>query len=99
MSPNTPSLLEQDAVGLAERVRAGDVSPAELVDLAIAQIERLNPQVNAVIHEHFERARAEARGSLPDGPFRGVPILLKDLGAGHAEEDPLHWDTRFLKAA
>ena len=44
-------------------------------------MEKLNPQLNAVIHELFERARAEAAGELPDGPFRGVPFLLKDLGA------------------
>lgn len=93
------SVLAQDAVGQADLIRSGELSPAELVDLAIAQIERLNPQVNAVIHEHFARAREEARGTLPDGTFRGVPILLKDLGAGHAEGDPQHWGTRFLKDA
>jgi amidase len=96
---NPSSVLALDAVGQAELVRNGDLSPIELVDLAIAQIEKHNPQVNAVIHEHFDRARAEAKGDLPDGPFRGVPILLKDLGAGHAEGDPLHWGTRFLKEA
>jgi amidase len=96
---NASSVLALDAVGQAELVRNGELSPLELVDLSIAQIEKLNPQVNAVIHEHFERAREEAKGDLPDGPFRGVPILLKDLGAGHAEGDPLHWGTTFLKAA
>jgi amidase len=96
---NASSVLALDAVGQAELVRSGDLSPLELVDVSIAQIEKWNPQVNAVIHEHFDRARTEAKGTLPDGPFRGVPILLKDLGAGHAEGDPLHWGTRFLKAA
>jgi amidase len=96
---NPSSVLALDAVGQAALVRSGDLSPLELVDLAIAQIEKHNPQVNAVIHEHFDRARGEAKGDLPDGPFRGVPILLKDLGAGHAEGDPLHWGTRFLKEA
>jgi len=96
---SSSSVLALDAVGQAELVRNGEISPAELVDLSIAQIEKWNPQVNAVIHEHFERARSEARGALPDGPFRGVPILLKDLGAGHAEGDPIHWGTRFLKEA
>ncbi|RIL01590.1 MAG: hypothetical protein DCC71_17445 [Proteobacteria bacterium] len=96
---NSTSVLELDATGQAELVRNGELSAAELVDLSIAQIEKWNPQVNAVIHEHFERARREAAGTLPDGPFRGVPILLKDLGAGHAEGDPLHWGTRFLKEA
>jgi len=93
------SVLALDALGQAELVRNGEVSAAELVDLSIAQIEKWNPELNAVIHEHFERARGEARGALPDGPFRGVPILLKDLGAGHAEGDPIHWGTRFLKEA
>jgi len=70
-----------DATAQAELVRNGSVSPTELVDGAIARIEKLNPELNAVIHELFERARTEATGTLPDGPFRGVPMLLKDLGA------------------
>src|SRR5271169_984936 len=70
-----------DATGQAELVRTREVSPSELVAAAIARIEKLNPQLNAVIHELFERARAEAAGDLPEGPFRGVPFLLKDLGA------------------
>ncbi len=70
-----------DATGQAELVRTKEVTPSELVDAAIARIERLNPELNAVIHDLFERARAEAAGELPDGPFRGVPFLLKDLGA------------------
>jgi amidase len=70
-----------DATGQAELVRTKEVTPSELVDSAIARIGRLNPALNAVIHELFERARAEASGALPDGPFRGVPFLLKDLGA------------------
>ena len=70
-----------DATGQAELVRSGAASPSELVDAAIARIEKLNPELNAVIHELFERARAEASGAVPDGPFRGVPFLLKDLGA------------------
>ena len=70
-----------DATGQAELVRSKEVSPSELVAEAIARIEKLNPELNAVIHELFERARGEAAGELPDGPFRGVPFLLKDLGA------------------
>src|ERR1700685_4293611 len=70
-----------DATGQAELVRSGEVSPLELVAAAITRIEKLNPELNAVIHELFERARGEAAGALPDGPFRGVPFLLKDLGA------------------
>jgi amidase len=70
-----------DATGQAELVRKNEVSAAELVAEAITRIEKLNPQLNAVIHELFDRATAEAKGTLPDGPFRGVPFLLKDLGA------------------
>ena len=86
-----------DATAQAQMVRDGDASPAELVDEAIARIERLNPDLNAVIHERFERAREDARGELPDGPFRGVPMLLKDLHA-YQEGEPIHEGTAFLKA-
>src|ERR1700722_253825 len=70
-----------DATAQAELVRTKEVSPAELVGAAIDRMERRNPELNAIIHELYERARSEAAGELPDGPFRGVPFLLKDLGA------------------
>jgi amidase len=70
-----------DATAQADLIRTKEVSPSELVGEAVARIEALNPQLNAVVHELFERARDEAAGELPDGPFRGVPFLLKDLGA------------------
>jgi amidase len=92
-------LADLDATGQSELVRRGELTPIELVDAAIARIEHLNPRLNAVIHEHFDRARREARGPLPDGPFRGVPFLLKDLAGGHAAGDPYHWGTRFLRDA
>src|SRR5437588_5623582 len=85
-----------DAIAQAELVRKGEVSPAELVDDAIARIEKLNPELNAVIHPLFDKARREATGELADGPFTGVPMVLKDLichSAGHA----LHEGMRFLK--
>jgi amidase len=69
-----------DATAQAELVRRGEASPTDLVEAAIARIEAVNPQLDAVIRTRFEEARAEAAGPLPDGPFRGVPILLKDLG-------------------
>jgi amidase len=75
-----------DATELATLVRSGQASPGELVDDAIARVERLDPTINAVIHERFDAARAEARGELPDGPFRGVPFLVKDLGCEMAGE-------------
>jgi amidase len=69
-----------DATSQAELVRRGEVSPTELVEAAIARIEKVNPALDAVVRTRFDQARAEAAGDLPDGPFRGVPILLKDLG-------------------
>ncbi len=73
-----------DATDQAELVKRKQVQPIELVDAAITRIERLNPTLNAVITPMFESARDAARGALPDGPFRGVPFLLKDLIASYA---------------
>ncbi len=75
-----------DAVATAELIRTGEISPLEAVDAAIDRIEAVNPDLNAVIRERFDAARVEARGPLPDGPFRGVPILFKDLGCEVAGE-------------
>ena len=90
-------LWETDACGLAERVRKGEVSPAELVDAAIARAERVNGELNAIIHPRYDKARAEAAGDLPDGPLRGVPIVVKDLD-GVTAGDPYHAGTRHLRA-
>jgi amidase len=68
-----------DATGQAELVRSGVVSPLELVDAAIGRVETLNGELNAVIHPLFERARSVARERCGDGPFRGVPIVVKDF--------------------
>ncbi|MFT4934004.1 MAG: amidase [Pseudoalteromonas distincta] len=72
---------EHDGLGLAALVAKGDVSPAELVEAAIARVERHNGVLNAVVHKAYDEARATAAGDLPDGPFKGVPFLIKDLGA------------------
>jgi len=69
-----------DGLGLAELVRTKAVSPAELVEAAIERIERHNPTLNAVVYKGYDDARRWAKGDLPDGPFRGVPFLIKDLG-------------------
>lgn len=89
-------LARLDAVAQAELVRTGEVSPLELVDAAIARVEAVNPQLNAVIHERFDKARAEAAGDLPDGPLRGVPMVVKDLD-GMTEGDPFHMGTKHLR--
>ncbi|MCI0347561.1 MAG: amidase, partial [Chloroflexi bacterium] len=70
----TQELGQLDAVAQAELVRRGEATPLELVNAAIVRIEKLNPELNAVIHPRFDRARQEAAAELPDGPFRGVPL-------------------------
>jgi amidase len=92
----TSDPFDLDAVGLAEAIRRGELSPVEAVEAAARRIEAINPVVNAVIHERFERARDEAEDGLSQGPFRGVPLLLKDLGCPSAG-DPRHDGMRFLR--
>ncbi|MFY9586450.1 MAG: amidase family protein, partial [Actinomycetota bacterium] len=90
-------LADLDALGCAELVRAGEVTPLELLDAAIQRIEKLDPEINAIPIRMFEKARAEAASaSLPDGPFRGVPTVIKDLWS-HTAGDPFHKGMRFLK--
>ena len=103
MSNPTPDLAWLDATAQAELVRRGELSPAELVDAALARIERLDPQLNAVILPAFERARRQAKDleradRTSDAPFRGVPFLMKDLGGAEAGA-PYTGGMRFLKEA
>jgi amidase len=85
-----------DATAQAQLVARGDATPLELVDAAIDRIEKLNGDLNAVIHPLYERARAAASGTLPDGPFRGVPIVVKDYD-GTLAGAPYHAGNRVLK--
>lgn len=75
---------DYDGLGLAELISRGEVSPLEVVDAAIERVERHNGAINAVIYKAYDEARAAAAGALPDGPFRGVPFLVKDLFLGVA---------------
>lgn len=77
-------LWRLDATAQAELVRERSVRPVELVESAIARIERLNPKLNAVVTPMYDRARAEAAVAGSDGPFAGVPFLLKDFLAEYA---------------
>jgi len=92
----TEEFISYDATALANLVRRKQVKPIELVDAAIQQIERLNPTLNSVVTPMFEQARKGAAGPLPDGPFTGVPFLLKDLGA-FCEGVRLTMGSAFLK--
>ena len=90
-------LAHLDALAQAALVRTGEATPLELVDAAIARIEHVNPRLNAVITPLFEKARDQATSpQLPNGPFSGVPFLLKDFGC-HSAGDPYHQGSRFLK--
>jgi len=73
-----------DGLGLAELVHKGDVSPQELCEEAISRIEKNNPELNAVVTPMFDIGRKAASSPIPDGPFFGVPFLLKDLLAAYA---------------
>jgi len=72
-------ILGLDATAQAESIRRKDIKALELVDAVIERIEHLNPVLNAVVTPMYEVAREEAKGALPNGPFTGVPFLLKDL--------------------
>ena len=67
-----------DAIGLAQLIKKGDVSAEEALEAAIERIEARNPALNAVVNTLYDRARGNL-SSLPDGPLRGVPFLIKDL--------------------
>jgi len=72
---------EYDGLGLAGLVTSGKASPGELLEAAITRIERRDGALNAVNYRAYDEARAvAASGNLPDGPFKGVPFLVKDLG-------------------
>lgn len=77
--PMAKLLREHDATGLAELVRKREVSPGELLDAAIGEAERLNPRFNFMAQKHYDYARERIAVGLPQGPFTGVPWLLKDL--------------------
>ena len=73
-----------DATALAELVRSKEIKPIELVEAAIKRIELLNPSLNAVVTPMYDIAREAAAREIPNGPFTGVPFLLKDLVAEYA---------------
>ncbi len=89
MSTDLPTEITGDATDLAHLVASGAASPDELLDAALARVAALNPGLNAVVNLREAAARRAIRDGLPEGPFRGVPFLLKDLGA-EAVDFPSH---------
>jgi amidase len=93
---------EYDGLGLASLVRSKEVSPADVLEAAIERIEALNPALNAVVTRVYDEARAPIPDGGPDGshdgPFPGVPFLLKDLGGAQAGV-PMSAGSRFFAHA
>ncbi|MCE9667126.1 amidase [Myxococcus stipitatus] len=85
-----------DALGLSELVRRGEVSPAELLDTALEAVARVNPKLNAVIEVREADARQTLQAGLVEGPFKGVPFLIKDL-ALHAANVPTDLGSRLAQ--
>ncbi len=79
-----PEYDRLDATALAALVATGQVSPPELLEAAIERADARNPRLNAIVRRHDAEARRRAAGTLPEGPFRGVPFLIKDLLAFRA---------------
>lgn len=73
------SASQSDGLAMADNIRNGRLSPAEALTDAIAKVEKVNPQLNAMAEKLFEQAARDIAGPLPDSPFAGVPILIKDL--------------------
>src|SRR5713101_3469368 len=71
---------QHDGLGLAALVAKRQVSPLELLHAVRQRLEAVNPRLNAIAHLFFEKAEAQIKQGLPDGPFKGVPFVLKDLG-------------------
>jgi len=76
---------QYDALGLADLVRRGKVAPGDLLEAAIERVEARNPKLNAVVAKLYDLGRQAIASGLPDGPFRGVPFLMKDLTASIAD--------------
>jgi aspartyl-tRNA(Asn)/glutamyl-tRNA(Gln) amidotransferase subunit A len=85
------SALDLSLRGQAAAVAAGEVEPADLLEAALARIEQRNPAINAVVETFPERSR-EMLAAAPDGPLRGVPVVIKD-------EWPLPWRAQRFGAA
>jgi len=87
--------LSYDAIGLASKVHLGHITATELLELALARLEALNPEINAIVHLMEEGARRAAAAPV-SGPFHGVPFLAKDLASMYSGH-PTSAGSRFMK--
>lgn len=85
------ALGNDDAVGIAERIKRKEITSEEAVAAAVNRAQQVNPQINAIVTELYDRALEEARKGH-SGPFAGVPMFLKDMV--HVEGVPVHHGTR-----
>jgi amidase len=85
-----------DGIGLAELVSRKEVTAKELKDTALEGIAKVNPVLNAIVKSLPEEAEREIAGELPNGPFRGVPFLIKEVLL-HAAGIPLSMGSRFAQ--
>ena len=85
-TPANGLLDRHDAIGLAALVRRREISASELLEAVIASAEALNPRFNFMAQKHYDFARRMIAAGLPQGPFTGVPWLLKDLNTYIAGE-------------
>ncbi|MDP6475798.1 MAG: amidase [Alphaproteobacteria bacterium] len=90
---NLTNYSDYDALGLAELVRAGDITPGELMADALGAIEQLNPELNCVVGDLSAQAERALDEGLPDGPFTGVPFLIKEIGV-QAAGSPLRMGSK-----
>ena len=84
-----------DGLGLGELVRKGEVTASELLEEAIARVERHNGKINSIIYKFYDQARETARRKPGQGPFEGVPFLLKDI-LGDCEGVPTRFGSRYF---
>jgi len=87
---------KHDAVSLAELIAKREVSAKEGLEAAIARAEQVNPAINAIVHKQYDQARRAISGGLPEGPLKGVPYLIKDLGFFETGE-PATFGSRLFK--
>ncbi|MBI4763887.1 MAG: amidase [Deltaproteobacteria bacterium] len=90
-----PEYSSYDGLGLGELVRKGEVTASELLEEAIARVERHNGKINSVIYKFYDQAREAARRKPGHGPFEGVPFLLKDI-LGECEGVPTRFASRYF---
>ncbi len=87
---------QYDALGLATLVKNKEVKATELLEIAIARVEEVNPQLNAIVHKLYDYGKHMLQEVPEDSIFQGVPFLVKDLGI-QIKDTPMNVGSRFLK--